>query len=126
MKIYTSYFANLRKIPGDIIPISICRKPPNGYNGLEYKGLAPSLSLLSAWKKSPNEKAYRKVFCNILDRLDPHMILNDLLNMSEGRDIVLICYEHPSKFCHRHLVAEWLNEHGYNVEEWKEKKDEDN
>ena len=22
--------------------------------------------------------------------------------------IVMLCYEIPSKFCHRHIVAEWL------------------
>lgn len=119
MKIYTSYFANLKNIPDDVVPISICRKPPSGYNGLEYKRLAPSSSLLSAWKKEPDEKAYRKVFNNILNRLDHRMVLGDLIHLSGGRDIVLVCYEGPSKFCHRHLVAEWLNKYGYDVTEWE-------
>ncbi len=110
MKIYTSYFANLRKIPDNIIPISICRKSPKWYNGLEYKGLAPSQSLLSAWQREPNEKAYREVFNNLLKHLNIQAILFDLSNMSNGKDIVLVCYEHPSKFCHRHLVAKWLND----------------
>lgn len=118
MKIYTSYFANLRKIPDYIVPISICRKSPTGYSGLEYKGLAPSFSLLSAWKKEHNEQAYQKVYKNILKHLNPCAIFDDLSNMSQGKDVVLVCYEHPSKFCHRHLVAGWLNEYGYNVEEW--------
>ena len=119
VKIYTSYFANLRKIPDNIIPISICRKSPKWYNGLEYKRLAPSLSLLSAWKREPNEKTYRNSFYDISERLNPHIIFDELISMSEGKDIILLCYEHPSKFCHRHLVAEWLNDYGYNVEEWK-------
>ena len=25
------------------------------------------------------------------------------------RNVTLLCYETPEKFCHRHLVAEWLN-----------------
>lgn len=37
MKIYTSYFANLKNIPANIVPISISRKPPKGYGGMEYK-----------------------------------------------------------------------------------------
>ena len=24
--------------------------------------------------------------------------------------IALVCYEKPSDFCHRHLVAKWINE----------------
>lgn len=35
--------------------------------------------------------------------------------------IALICYEKPSDFCHRHLVAEWLNQNGYKCEEWRSK-----
>lgn len=40
--IYTTYFAKLKSLPKDIIPISICGKAPTGYKGLEYKKLAPS------------------------------------------------------------------------------------
>ena len=37
MKIYTSYYANLRKIPDDIVRISIAGKAPAWYTGLQYK-----------------------------------------------------------------------------------------
>ena len=39
-----------------------------------------------------------------------------LINFNErnlqkiGKDIILLCYETPEKFCHRHSVAKWLNE----------------
>ncbi len=35
MKIYTSYFANLKNIPDNIVPISICRRSPKGYDGIQ-------------------------------------------------------------------------------------------
>ena len=35
-----------------------------------------------------------------------------------GTEIALICYEKPENFCHRHLVAEWLQEAGYQVQEY--------
>jgi len=44
--IYTSYFAKLKSLPEDIIPISICAKSPNWYKGLQYKRLAPTYDLL--------------------------------------------------------------------------------
>jgi uncharacterized protein (DUF488 family) len=34
-------------------------------------------------------------------------------------NIALVCYEKPTDFCHRHLVADWLKEHGYECEEFK-------
>ena len=41
MKVYTSYFAKLKKLPDTIVPISICGKAPDWYTGLQYKKLAP-------------------------------------------------------------------------------------
>ena len=32
--------------------------------------------------------------------------------------VVLLCYEKRGDFCHRHLVADWLNKNGFNCEEW--------
>ncbi len=119
MKIYTSYFANLRNIPDDIIPISICRKAPKGYSGLEYKILAPSSALLSEWHRNHNADDYRFKFVKRLVLLDVSKIVDVLNYMSDGHDVVLVCYEGPSKFCHRHLVAEWLNKYGYDVTEWE-------
>jgi Uncharacterized conserved protein len=117
MKIYTSYFANLKNIPKDVFPISISLRPPKGYNGLEYKVLAPSNALLSAWHKNHDETYYRQVFCNKLDALNANDIVAVLEYMSKGKDVVLVCYERPENFCHRHLVAEWLCKNGYETEE---------
>lgn len=117
MKIYTSYFANLIKVPDSIVPISISCKPPKGYNGLEYKVLAPSHALLSAWHKNHDENYYRRVFGNKLNSLNVHGVISVLEYMSKGKDIVLVCYERPGNFCHRHLIAEWFCKNGYETEE---------
>lgn len=31
--------------------------------------------------------------------------------------IALVCYEKSGDFCHRHIVADWLNQAGYDVKE---------
>ena len=33
--------------------------------------------------------------------------------------LTLVCYEKPSEFCHRHLVADWLTQHGADISERK-------
>ena len=33
--------------------------------------------------------------------------------------LTLLCYEKPSDFCHRHLVANWLRQHGAGISERK-------
>lgn len=58
--IYTSYFAQLRNMPENIIPISICGKAPDWYDGLQYKKLAPKYGFFTEWKKiHDNDFLYR-------------------------------------------------------------------
>lgn len=123
MMIYTSYFANLKKIPEGIIPISICAKAPSWYSGYEYKKLAPTYQTLKRYKESKNESQYIKSYTKtVLDTLDPYQVVNELIDLIpygyKGNDIVLLCYEKPTDFCHRHLVAKWLNDNDFECKEW--------
>lgn len=117
MKIFTSYFANLKKI---INPISICGKAPLFYKGPQYKRLAPKYGFFMDWKqgKLDNDGYVRCFKEQVLKYLNHEQVLEDLQNFYEGQDVVtLICYEKPGDFCHRHLVADWLKEAGIEVEE---------
>ena len=116
MKIYTSYFAKLKKLPKNIVPISICGKAPDWYKGIQYKVLAPKYGFFMEWKQNHDNEFYIEHFkSEVLDLLDADEVVERLSQLSEGKDIALICYEKPSDFCHRHLVAEWLG-----IEEWTE------
>lgn len=124
--IYTSYFAKIKQLEkNNIIPISICGKAPDWYKGLQYKKLAPKYEFFMEWKKNRNNDYYIEHFyTEVLEPLDAFDVLHQLMYMSEletgkVRDIALICYEKPSDFCHRHLVAEWLNKNGFKCKEWK-------
>ena len=120
--IYTSYFAKIKKLPANIIPISICGKAPDGYTGLQYKKLAPKWSFFSVWKHNHDNDYYIQHFKEeVLNTLDVKDVMNALTNMAAGNDIALICYEKPNDFCHRHLVADWLNENGIECKEYDEK-----
>lgn len=56
------------------------------------------------------ESAYREI---ILDSLDAKEVYEEL-----GENSILLCWESSEKFCHRHLVAEWLNgKLGLDIEE---------
>lgn len=122
--IYTSYFAKLKSLPENIIPISICSKAPDWYKGLQYKKLAPKYEFFMEWKKNHDNDYYIKCFNEqVLDKLDPVDVILDFSRMIYGfnvgeDDVCLICYEKPEDFCHRHLVAKWLNDHGISCKEW--------
>ena len=124
--IYTSYFAKLRELENhNIIPISICAKAPDWYKGLQYKQLAPKYGFFMEWKKNHDNDYYIEHFqSEVLNGLDATSVILDFSRMVHGfnvgeNDIALICYEKPSDFCHRHLVAEWLKQNGFRCEEWK-------
>lgn len=127
--IYTSYFAKLKELENhNIIPISICGKAPDWYKGLQYKKLAPKYGFFVEWKKNHDNDYYIKHFqSEVLDRLNATEVILDFSKMDYGfnvgeNDIALICYEKPLDFCHRHLVAEWLNQNGFKCEEWRSNK----
>lgn len=118
--IYTTYFAKLKSLPKNVIPISICGKAPSWYGGLQYKKLAPKYDFFMKWKETHDNDYYIEHFNDeVLSQLDAEMVMNELYYMSGyDKDITLVCYEKPSDFCHRHLVADWLNKNGFECKEF--------
>ena len=118
--IYTTYFANLQNLPSAITPIAICGKSPDYYTGLQYKKLAPKYSFFSIWKETHDNEFYIKEFnAQVLSRLSPERVVEELQSISPTNDIALVCYEKPSDFCHRHLVAQWFRDNGYECQEFE-------
>jgi len=101
--IYTSYY---RKSGNHPRAVSIAGKAPRWYRGKEYKVLAPKYWFFKKYKEDGNKEFYtERYYAEVLDKLDPSKVLEDI-----GEDAILICWEEPGKFCHRHLVARWLRE----------------
>lgn len=126
--IYTTYFAKLKSLPKNIIPISICLKPPVGYKGLEYKKLAPKYDFFSEWKRTQDNTYYIDCFLKqVLAGLSPAEVVNELYTLAYStvepgtkvEDIALVCYEKSTDFCHRHLVSAWLHNNGWASEEYR-------
>lgn len=125
MKIYTSYFANLKNLPKNILPISICGSAPQWYDGLQFKRLAPKYWFFKQWKENKDNNYYISCFNkHVLSQITPQEAYQrfvDVINAGIIREnkeydaVALICYEKPGEFCHRHLVADWLKDAGYEV-----------
>ena len=121
--IYTSYFAKLKSLPENVIPISICGKAPNWYKGLQYKKLAPKYDFFMKWKETHDNDYYIKCYNEqVLNKLDAINVVRDLTYIvpkdTTGEYICLVCYEKPGDFCHRHLVADWLSKHRFECKEF--------
>lgn len=107
---HTTYFAQAKKLDPTANLVSIAIKTPQGFPGRSYPDLAPAWYMLEEVKKTGNEEMFKRSFLEKLSRLDVHKVAQDL-----GEGAILICYEGRGKFCHRHLVADWLRQGGYQV-----------
>ena len=115
MNIYTSYFANLKNIDSSIVPISISLYPPKWYEGAIYKKPAPTYEILNDWKKGKQDEEakghYERMYqFSVLRKLNANEVLKDLEEISNGKDVCLLCFEKRGDFCHRHLFAKFLED----------------
>jgi hypothetical protein len=94
--IQTSYYQKSGSLPN---AVGISQGVPKWYTGALYKKLAPPWEIV----KIENEATFRRLYHEmVLSKLNPVHVADDL----EGK--VLLCWELPGQFCHRRLVAEWL------------------
>lgn len=127
--VFTSYFAKMKNLPDNVIPVSISLTIPKGLQCIRFKSLAPSGAMLKCYKTESNVGAYTEMYTkdilgkfttkDILDALY-RVIPNDVkelydLNLdtwylSNDVHLCLMCWERSDKFCHRHIVSRWLTE----------------
>lgn len=76
---------------------------------LRFEKLNPTYQMIGI---KDNVELYKKLYIeNILSKLDPDEVRYELeaLARCHNKDAVcLMCYESPEKFCHRHIVADWI------------------
>ncbi|MDE6615579.1 MAG: DUF488 domain-containing protein [Lachnospiraceae bacterium] len=114
MEIRTSYFAQLRKIEAmaGAVPVAVCRYPPDWYKGAVYQKVAPDYSMIMGMKNADTREYFKlKYLKDVLGRSEPGSVEKDITAIVErngGAFAVLLCFEKPADFCHRHLVADWL------------------
>ncbi|MBW1953536.1 MAG: hypothetical protein JRI66_10705 [Deltaproteobacteria bacterium] len=83
--------------------VSISIKSPEWFKGRHYRPLNPPPDMLHC--DVSDEEWARKYRERVLERLNPQQVYEEL-----GPDAILLCWEPPGVFCHRRLVAEWLEE----------------
>ena len=124
MQIYTSYFAQLKKLPSNIVPVAICRFVPKWYNGAVYKKLAPLTQHLEQYKENKDPVWFQERYSNnVLRKLIVCNVMMDLQHIMFAQNpnavgVCLVCFETSDKFCHRQIVAQWLQKYGYTCTEY--------
>lgn len=116
MLIGTGYFAKVRDYAKDgWALVSIALKDawflPNDLKITSLKELAPNPDILQL-KDNPEqyEARYREEILSKVDWVSIYKRLSTIAKEEKKDKVVLLCYESPEKFCHRHIVAKWLGE----------------
>lgn len=120
----TSSYNNSKK--GNLVSISGDGGALANFNGVSYKKLAPRLFTYTSYKEGYDEfksinnlEEYKRLRRKIEDDyilsyyetrlkgLDVRKLLLELESRF-GRDIILLCYEDIEEFCHRRLLADYI------------------
>ena len=117
--IYTGYFEKIETYKGKgLTPVSIAGFAPDWYDGIEYKKLAPKRDWWQKWhdEKLSNAWYNEQYYKTVLTKLKAEDVARDLQKF--GKNVILLCYEKSGEFCHRNIVANWLNEHQIKTKEY--------
>jgi hypothetical protein len=93
-KLWTGYYAQHHDNP---TAVAISVGVPVWFRGRTYPALAPD----RAWLDLPREE-YVPRYEARLEALDAQTVVDDL------GEAIMLCWERPPKFCHRRLVAKWI------------------
>jgi len=117
MKIYTGYFAKAKQYnEAGLVTISIARFN-RYYSGASFKQLAPAAEIIHL-----PEDQYKPIYSKQLSLLSKEGVYNQIKQLSGGKDCILLCYEKPGDFCHRHMVASWLADVAGEIKEFEQNK----
>ena len=112
--IYTSYFAKQKYNKSENLYAITYYKPPF-FKGKYLECVAPSGDLVQNYKKGLiGQKKYQTLYIKYLEQ-HKEEIVKEIETLPDGS--ILLCYEGPGKFCHRHVLAECLRSWGYECEE---------
>lgn len=110
---YTGYFARIKKYKElSLYPVSIARFNPKGMNIFTWTAVAPAEDILRDYKSGKITEIEYDFRYRL--QLQNRNILEDLYFIDskipkEYKGIVLCCYEKSGTFCHRHILAEYID-----------------
>lgn len=143
MKLYTSYFAQLRNFPPNLVGLSTAIWNPkwlspgrdkNGAIWLDIPPLKPGrecdgLCNGKCMPKHPNDCDFLKVYRKQLDKIDFKMFIEHLETLAktiqlgenlEEVNFAFLVYEKYDNPCsEREIIQQWFRDNGMEIEEWR-------
>ena len=123
--IYTGYYSKIKEYADSgLTLLSISRtKTESAKSCIDIPQLFPSDKILWDYKKGKiDEMEYTSKYLDQLNELGVDRIIKMIQIF--GDNVVLLCWESPEKFCHRHILADYINKNSnINVEEFGKEKE---
>lgn len=143
MKIYTSYFYQIRNFPKNLIPLSTAVSGPKWFypqhfdkrgvlNGIRAWPFVPQmpygLCLGQPCEEQPYECEFLNQYYKQLNKLDFLQIMERFVLLKQKLcydlglpdiDFALMVYEVPNNPCsERQIIHRWFNDHNQPIKEW--------
>ena len=98
--------------------IAISCSVPSWYTGARMQSLAPTWTMVNAIRNDLiDEREYTRLYLALLRERE--LTAESIIKLIPDNSI-LLCYESPGEFCHRRVLAEWLEkETGIEIPELK-------
>ena len=126
MKLWTYYYARIKDLPKNVLPVAISLSVPPRWPFPIYKKVAPSQTWfwdLKEYEGEDKEKIYIQRYNDtVLSKLTQKEVYEDLKEILDSENkkddchydyIALICFEKSGDFCHRHLFSNWFSCSGF-------------
>jgi uncharacterized protein YeaO (DUF488 family) len=113
-RIYTSNYSRCSNHPN---AVSISASSPDYFTGKHIASLAPTWNMIKLYKIGMlSEKEYTRQYIELLEERheNPQAVYNSIPHRT-----IMLCYEKPGDFCHRRVLARWIEDAlGVKIPEW--------
>lgn len=121
--IYTSYFSKWKGFedPNYVLMATTYYKP-EWFSGEWFFDVAPKKELVEKYKAGEvGADQYTDIYLNYLTE-NSEKILAQVRAFDPNKTYILLCFEGPDRFCHRHVLSSWLRSKGIPCEEYNVEK----
>ena len=108
--IYTGYYGGLTCIVGDITKVQVSNSAPVPVD-IKFEKAIPNWTFIVKPYKDGliTKEEYEQRYTLQLDKFRENILgVIEHFN-STDKDYILLCYEKPGDFCHRHILADYIN-----------------
>lgn len=108
--IYTGYYGGLTSIAGDITKVQVSNSAPVPVDIKFEKAIPDWAFIVKPYKDGLiTKEEYEQRYTLQLDKFREKILGVIKYFSSADKDYILLCYEKPGDFCHRHILADYIN-----------------